>query len=334
MKTTIALLSLLSIAPLCLADTIGPVLTLTVEPDDLKGSWDGWGNGTGKEETAPEYVKDALAVVEVEPGVERTFAGRVEGRLPKETLEIGIVSLVGIHWIKKENYEWSPLGEDGTFNVSSKVELNARKAICVRGPEAPWTFYPYDFAAHENGEGIVITLPERKKVTITAGEHEGEFLPKIAFERFTPGSAFSLDGSGQELRRQQYGRYTSDPEGKIEIVFPAAPVALFLGAPDHAKSYKIIDPRTADHFHFILKKAGRMEITVLNPDGTPAKDHRVNWVNDKAPLSLYTKKTDDKGIALGKDLTAGIFSVSAEGTDSREVEVKAEETLPVVFQLK
>jgi hypothetical protein len=331
MKTLpVLFLGLISTLATAQAETIGPRRTQVVQPDELKESWDGWGNGTGKEETPPPYVKESLTVTAVDPGAERTFKGRVDKRLAGEKLEVGIVSLIGIHWIKKDNYEWSPLAEDGTFSVTSKYEPGVAKAICVRGPDAPWTFYPYDFKAWENGEGLVITLPERRRVTITAGPAEGQFFEKIAFERFTPGTAFGIDG--EELRRQQYGRYTSDDKGRIEIVFPAAPIALFLGSPGQAKSYKFIDPREADHFHFILNPAGFMDITVLNPDGTPAKGKQVNWQNPAAPLSLHRGTTDDKGKLLAKDLTPGKFGISCE-SESQQIEVKPGETTPVNFKL-
>src|SRR5436190_13682291 len=82
--------------------------------------WKGWGGG----EPLPEKLKGEQQPEKFTPmgtakGEKPKFSGKVEGVEPASSAEVGVVYLIGVHWLKNENYQWSRVKADGTFEITA-----------------------------------------------------------------------------------------------------------------------------------------------------------------------------------------------------------------------
>ncbi|HEX8372370.1 MAG TPA: hypothetical protein VF585_06300 [Chthoniobacterales bacterium] len=303
--------------------------TVIVPAETPKGVWAGWGSSTPPSADVQRPPAPSFELKTVGAGETRSFSGRVEGRKEGERLEVGLISLVGIHWVNEgETSQWQPVAEDGTFTIESAKYPDARKAICVRGPEAPWTFFPYDFAAKEAASNIIIRIPERRVITVTVGSTEEERLEGLKVEPFIDGA---VDHQGKPLRRQRLG-YHEGRDAAVRLVVGAMPIALYVQCTGKATRYQLIDPTAADHFHFLLTTGGQLEISV-RADGTPAANHPVQWINPAAPLSYGRANTDASGNLVVRNVVPGEFSITVNGVEQKIV-VGAGEPTKVVFDVK
>jgi hypothetical protein len=301
-----------------------------------RGHWDGWGMSSpppkeGEEDWAAFPPDQGFVVVEYPADREepRRFSGKVIGPASMKGVEVGLVSLVGTHWINPETYQWEPVNADGSFEILDGPKYpNARKALVVRGPETPWTFLNYNFAPNEGGEDIVLPADEPKKIRVTASGLGGENQDWVGVEPF---HGTRQRGPDEEpLRRQRFGWHTSQDAKHLDLVLPAKPVALFVHRKGFASHYAKIDPREGEHFHFILKPSGKLKITVVDEQGQPVEGAEVRWINPAAPLSIGKGVTDENGVLIPAKLVPGTFNVSVGGFNER-VEIDSKEMTEITL---
>ncbi len=71
----------------------------------------------------------------------RTFSGKVVIDGPLTGVEVGLVSLVGVHWVNPDAYQWQAVNPDGTFSLTDAHYPTAPKALVVRGPPDAVDFF-------------------------------------------------------------------------------------------------------------------------------------------------------------------------------------------------
>jgi hypothetical protein len=255
--------------------------------------------------TLPESVKSRLAPVKLErfatpAGEKPTFSGKLICVNPADGAELGIVSMVGVHWLRNENYEWTGLGADGSFKVTAERNPMAKHAIAVKATGHPWTFLRAEFAPNESAKDIELVVPEPKTVRITAESSDGQPVPWFKIEIF---NAFKMiDDHSKELGRQRYG-YVMARGGEL-ITDLAEPVGILISGGGVAPAYEILDPAEADEFHFIMLRESMLTGTVTRA-GKPVAGERIVIVNEAAPLSATAKKTDNAGRFTATNRTPG-----------------------------
>jgi hypothetical protein len=260
----------------------------------------------------------------------RTFAGRVVVDGPLAGVEVGLVSLVGIHWVNPDTYQWQAVNADGTFSLTDERFLDAPKALVVRGPHTPWTFLRYNFAPDESATGIVLRASPARAIELSASGEDGRDLTGSSFELFPAHAQF--DDDGHILRRQRLGEFESGTGTEVQVAAPAGEVAVFAHRDGYASYYQVIDTRQADHFRFVLQAPGRMRIRVLDAAGNPQPGVRVDWINPAAPLSLSGTSTDADGTIVQGNLSPGIFLVKTKGFGSQQVKIEENQLSDVIFR--
>ena len=295
--------------------------------------WDGWGNASPPDphpEKAGPAPFEQFEVIDRKGAELRTFAGKVVVDGPTDGVQIGLVSLVGIHWNLADAYQWEPVSADGTFCITDKNYPDASKALVVRGPNTAWTFLHYNFTPKQAGRDIVLTADPSKHVRLTASGADMADLDKVGYEPFH--AVTQLDAQGNALRRQRYDYLKSGDEKYVDTVLPVGQIAIFVHRSGYADFYQVVDTTKADHIHFVLRKAGRMKITVLDADGNPKANVPVNWVNPAAPLSLWAAKTNEAGLVAPDHLVPGTFELNVQGFPHSQVDVQENKVTELVYQ--
>jgi len=336
MKTTTALLALvltgltLSYAADSASDGKGKTITYrAAAPNQL---FDNSGNATPSN-VHPEKIPAAFEQYEIVEGVggaARTFSGKVVVDGPMDGVEVGLVSLVNIHWNVPDAYQWQPVAADGSFSITDKNHLDASKAISVRGPNTAWTFLHYNFTSQQGAKDIVLTAVPSKKIHLTASAADMVDLDKVAFEPFDATNPTDADGRGLYL--QQYGYLKTGDQKYLDVMLPVGEIAIYVHRGGFADYYQVVDTTKADHIHFILRKAGRMKITVLDAEGKPKNAVPVSWNNPAAYLSFWEVKTNASGVNYADHLVPGTFVLNVAGFDKNEVEVKEDMVTEITYQ--
>jgi len=307
--------------------------TLVYRAETPNQVWNGWGAVAPPDpnpQKAAAPVPEQFAVVETMGKVPRVFTGTVVVDGPKDGVEVGLISLVGIHWNLPDAYQWEPVGPDGKFSITDKFHLDAPKALAVRGPNTTWTFLRYNFGSGQSGEDIVLKAGPSKKIRLTASGSDMVDLDKVGYEPFHAKTQF--DDDNKPLRRQRFD-YLKSGDAKFEdVMLPVGEIAIFVHRTGYADFYQIVDTTKADHIHFVLRKAGRMKITVLDASGKPENGVRIMWVNPAAPLSLWETKTGETGIVFPDHLVPGTFELNVSGFPSNKVEVKEDQVTEITYQ--
>jgi hypothetical protein len=260
-------------------------------------------------------------------GQKPTFSGRVAGVGAGDSPEIAVISLIGVHWLKNDNYEWSAVNPDGSFSITAEKNPQARHALVVKAMGHPWTFFRAEFAPTESARNIEINVPPAKTVRITAETSDSQPVPSFKAEVF---NAYKmLDNDNHELRRQRYG-YVNAKGGEITMDI-AEPVGVLISGNGIAPAYEIIDPKDGDEFHFILMHEAILTGTVTR-DGKPVADQRVSIINEGAALSASGKKTDKDGRFTAAGRTPGKTEISV-GKVNRTVELREGEQTDVTIEL-
>jgi hypothetical protein len=260
----------------------------------------------------------------------RTFAGKIAGLASMDGVEVGLVSLIGIPWTNEDNYQWEKVAPDGTFSITDARHLDADKAIAVRGPQTAWTFLPFNFNGKHSSRDLVLNAALGRTVTVTASGPDMKDLDHVWIELF---DAYSqVDDHGNELNREWLGSYESEDQKTLSAVLPPGEVALFVHHDGYAGFYQIVDPRKADHFHFVLMPGGGLEVETLDRDGKPKSGVSGNWRNSAAPLSYWEVHTNEKGDFLGKNLTPGTFQINVQGFAPCSAEVRPNSLTKVVLR--
>lgn len=303
--------------------------TVVVHASTPQTAWSGWGySGPAAPASAPAIPQAPAKFKLVENS--RTFSGTVTGLKSPEGVEIGIVSLVGVHWVNPKCYQWQPVNADGTFSITSNAFPEAGKALVVRGPEIPWTFLAQDFAPNQGARDVVIPVPAARKVRISVGSSEQDQRTSANFEFFPANREFGNDG--KPLRRQRLDQVRLKDQSSAEVWLPRAPVAVLVGSKGLASAYQVIDPREGDHFHFVLQAGGTLKVTTQDAEGNPVPNVRIDWINPAAPLSLSNGRTNEAGVLERDSLTPGPFALRAEGFAPGKATVESGRTTEVVLQ--
>ena len=331
------ILALTFAASLCFAETpVEPANvgnTLVYRADTPQGQWNGWGHSSPVKADAdktPAPGPEQFTVVEATPNVRRTFSGKGAGLSSLDGVEVGLVSLVGVHWVNKEAYQWEKVAADGTFSITDTHYTDAGKAIVLRGPDTAWTFLRYDFKPNEGGKDIVLNATCSKKITLTASGPDMKDFTKVQVEVF---DAYApSDDHGKSLRRQRHGAFESGDQSSMDVPLPNGEVALFVHHKGCAGFYQIIDTRKADHFHFVLNTAGQLRILALDANGNPKSGVVANWINPAAPLSISNNTTKDNGESLAENLVPGTFHLNVNGFGSYTIDIQGGNVTKVLLQ--
>lgn len=304
--------------------------TTVVQAVTREGVWTGWGySGAPATENFPGISQAPAKFRLVENS--RTFSGIVSGLRSTEGVEIGIVSLNGAHWTNPRNYQWKAIESDGSFSITSDSFPEAGKTLVVRGPKLAWTFLPHDFRPGEGAADIVIPASESRKVRFSAGPNPTESINDASFQIFPILREFGNDG--RPLRRQRIGEQHSKDQSSTELWLPTTPVGVLASAPGRASYYQAIDPRAADHFHFVLQTGGTLRIKVLDRVGNPKPGVNIRWMNPGAPYSLVEGKTNPEGILERPHLSAGEFQIKADGFPNARAVVKNDQSTELILQV-
>jgi beta-lactamase regulating signal transducer with metallopeptidase domain len=317
----LALLAL--IGAMSLTSAYGAVDTLIYRAQTSTNSWNGWGLYSPPDPQQDQAIAPAPEqfTLVANPGVgPRVFSGKVIAPGSMKGVEVGLVSLVGVHWVNPDAYQWVPVAADGSFSLTDARYQDAPKAIAVRGPDLPWTFLRYNFGPGESAHDIVLRPSPAKKVRLTASGTGRKNLSQMSYEIFP--AHIEYNDQGQALRRQRLGEFSSGDKGSLTLDAPAGEIALFIHHDGFAGFYQIIDTRQASNFHFIMKHAGRMKITTLDAAGKPKGGVHLKWVNPAAPLSISGSATNANGILLQDNLTPGTFDLDVEGFAPRQIVVE------------
>jgi len=294
--------------------------------------WNGWGYSSPLDPAAdpkPAAAREQFDIVPTDPAVPRTFSGKVVGPESMKGVEVGIVSLEGIHWNKPDAYQWSPVGEDGTFSVPDMRYPDASKAIAVRGPGIGWTFLRRDFGRGEGAENIVLKPAPAKKVRLTASGEDMTNLEKVQYEAWP--AVAERDDAGHALRRQRLGPCYASEGKSLELMLPVGRVALFVHCKGWASFYQVVDTSKGDHIHFVLQRGGQIRINAMDAQGAPKVKEHVTWINYAAPLSLMGVDIKD-GTLLSGALVPGKFQIDMAGTQLKGVEVMEGYVTEIVVQ--
>jgi beta-lactamase regulating signal transducer with metallopeptidase domain len=298
------------------------VRTLIYRAETLSEIWDGWGPAP-----APDPTQDTMApptpeqftLVENDGSAPRVFSGKVVVPGLMDGVEVGLVSLVGVHWVNKDAYQWEPVAVDGTFSLTDSHYPEAPKALAVRGPDTPWTFLRYNFAPDESATDIVLKGAPPVRLRLTASGEDQEDLSSVNYEIFPAYAQY--DDQGRVLRRQRLGSFNSGENKFVDALVPPGEIALFVRHDGFSAFYQIIDTRKADHVHFVLIPAGGMKISVVDRDGKPESGLRVQWANPAAPLSLSGSATGADGVLRQGNLTPGTIELNVDGFAPKEITV-------------
>jgi hypothetical protein len=293
--------------------------TQTIQALVRTDPWKGWGGG----EPLPPELKKAQEPEKFEryatsPGGTPQFEGKVEGLKPGENGEVGIISLVGTHWIKRDNYQWSRVKSDGTFEVTVDKQPEARKTVVFRAKDHPWVFLRAEFEPGESARNIVLRIPVSKKVLITAEDSQGERVKSFATEVFNSYEIY--DDAGKKLKAQRYDQFSTS-NGELELDLANEPRALLIGGAKIAPYYQVIDPRQADRFHFRMLAPARVT-GIVTRGKTPVPTTQVYIVNEAAPLSASIRKTDANGKFDIPGRVPGLHHMAIGG---KELDVKLDE---------
>jgi hypothetical protein len=332
-KVTIGLLCAISLSFAAEPESNDKDSTLIYRAETPNTVWNGWGYASPLDPdlTKPKPQPEEFDLVETDGNQPRTFSGKVVGPESMKGIEIGLVSLVGIHWNNPNAYQWAPVAADGSFSITDARYNDASNALVVRGPNNAWTFLRYNFAPGKSGMNIVLKSAPSKKVRVTASGADMQDLGKVAYEAWP--AVAQIDDQGTALRRQRLGPYNTSEEKFMDLVLPIGKVALFVKCMGWAGYYQIIDTTKADHFHFVLRSAGKMKIRTLDADGKPETGMQVDWINPAAPLSLGRATINNDGVLFIDSLVPGNFHVTIGGvTQLDDIEVQEGHVTEIVLQ--
>jgi beta-lactamase regulating signal transducer with metallopeptidase domain len=312
-----------------LTRTYGEARTMVIEAKVADQPWNGWGFSPPADESATVSGVEEFSLAPDAP-VPRTFSGRVVADGSLAGVEVGLVSLVGVHWVNPAAYQWQAVRPDGTFSITDERYLDAPKALTVRGPNLPWTFLRYNFSSRQSATGIVLRAAPARTIQLSASGPDGRDLTGSSFELFPAHAEY--DDQGRVLRRQRLGEFESGAATSARVVAPEGEVAVFAHCAGYASYYQVIDTRHAEQFRFVLQAAGGMRISVVDQDGRPERGVSVRWVNPAAPLSISGSATDDSGRLRQGGLTPGNFVLNVTGFAPREVTISANQETEINFR--
>src|SRR5687768_8921625 len=94
-----------------------PRKTQTIQAQIRTEEWLGWGGGGEQlpEGTKLEQTPQKFTPFPAPEGQPQTFTGKVTGIPPGKAAQVGVVALIGTHWIKSDNYKWQKCEPDGSF---------------------------------------------------------------------------------------------------------------------------------------------------------------------------------------------------------------------------
>jgi beta-lactamase regulating signal transducer with metallopeptidase domain/outer membrane lipoprotein-sorting protein len=303
--------------------------TVTYRADESPNQAFGWNDHRMSDILLPPSASDVFEIVKRDGHEARTFSGKVVVHGPLDGVEVGLISLVDIHWINPDAYQWQPVAADGSFSITDTRYLDADKALVVRGPDTPWTFLHHNFPSTEGARNIVLKADLPEHVHLTASGVDGKILTQFRCEVF-PYAQY--DEHGTELRRQRSGMFDSNGKDSIDLVLPPDNIALFCGADGYARFYQVIDPRKVHAVHLVLVRAGELKITVLDKDGKPKAGVHASWQSDDAPLSLDFHATNANGVIFAKGQTPSTFVVTIAGFPDQRVDIKPDQVAEVTFR--
>jgi hypothetical protein len=293
-------------------------------------SWNGWARddksipGWGNKPPEPGTVN----VIKAEAGAPRTFSGRVDGLDSFIGAEVGVVSLTYIYWNRPGAYHWTPVADDGTFNISESTYPDENKAIILRAPGHPWTFLNYIFKGREGGKEIVLHAEPGKAVRVTM-EVAGTASQNFDVECFSLNSSWIHGNNPIGYQWASRAQTTPTSDGRLTIYFPLRPMAVYVGADGGANDWEIVDARQADHFHFILLPEAHFNLLVTD-HGLPAPKTNVLMGNDMAALSLRSGATDQTGQWHASRLPPGRWWISI-GKQTMEFNLWTREAMEATY---
>jgi hypothetical protein len=297
-KVCIAMMTLLlGVAPApaavaAQAPATAPRKTQTIQAEVRTEQWSGWGGWQElpagvKQEQAPEKFTRFPAP----QGQPQTFSGKVTNFPPGKAAQVGVVAVVGTHWIKPDNYKWQKCEPDGSFTITGDHKPGAKKALVAAVGDRPWTFLRAEFAPRESARDVEIRVKEGKTLVLTMEDSQGKAVRGFQGEVFN--AYVTTDDQGKQLKAQRLGALTSSG-GAIVFAAPLEPIGVLLAASGIAPYYAVIDPREADEFHFKMLAESRVR-GVVTRDGQPVAGQQIYMVNGAAPLSATLRKTDAQG---------------------------------------
>lgn len=283
----------------------------------------GWGN------TPPE--PGTVTIIPGEAKQPRTFSGRVEGLDGVKGAEVGVVSLAYIYWIRqKETFHWSPLADDGTFSIIEDKLLDENKSIVLRAPGRPMTIFSYIFKAPQGGKDIVLKADPGKAVRVTV-DVAGDKSDSFGVELFALNAGWVHDNNpaGYHWNSRQWIPEKSD--GSLAVYLPLRPIGAYVNAKGGAAEWQILDAREADHFHFALLPAGRLQLTVQN-QGVPVAKTDVQTGNENAAFSLRSGKTNETGKWEVGGMAAGTWWLRV-GKKTVEFNIEPKQVVEATFDI-
>jgi len=283
--------------------------------------WKGWGNG----EQAPANLKQVQTLEKftryaTPEGENPAFSGKVEGLDQMQGVEVGLVVLQGVQWLKADNYQWARVSSDGTFQLKAKKPPTSKTTLVLKAPKHPWTFLRAEFEPTESGSEILLRMPGSKRILITMEDSKGDAVNSFKAEIFN--AYIMTDDAGNELRAQRYDAPgTSDGELYLELALE--PRGLLISGKGIAPYYQVIDPRKADHFHFQMLAPAHLT-GVVTRGGKPAADEEIHIYNGAAPLSASRRKTDKAGHFDIPDRVPGTHQIIFGSGDRQSKEMSVE----------
>jgi hypothetical protein len=302
------------------------IIQVTVATDTSKG----WGlDEPLPDDLKAQQVPEKFTRVPISTTQPQTFSGKVMDVKPEQKVEVGVVSLIGSHWLNNGNYEWFPVNASRVFSVVSKNHPEANKTLLVRAEGNPWTFLRAKFDPGEGAKDIELHVKPTVKAVITMEDSEGNPIASFRGEVF---NAYAMtDNHGNVLAMQRFG-HPQSKNGAMPLDLPPEPVSILLEAgPTVAQYYAFIDPREANHFHFKMLAASRIK-GIVTRDGKPATDLPVYSSNDAAPLSASHRRTDATGHFDFPGRRPGTYRFKA-GSYQTNVDLKPGETVDLKIDL-
>jgi hypothetical protein len=151
--------------------------------------------------------------------------------------------------------------DDGTFDLSLQHPIPEPTTLCVRAPEHPWTFAPWDFPPDASARDVVLRPDPGKRVSISAALRDKPAKGWMTVEAFDGYQRH--DETGQPLQSQYYGGHQSD-NGTATILLPLRPMALRIRAEGSASGFVLIDPRQTDRLMVTLPREAKLVARIVN----------------------------------------------------------------------
>jgi hypothetical protein len=322
--------------PVLAQSTQSAQITKTFIAIEHDSPWDGWAKSErsipGWRNKPPE--PGTVKIIAAASGQSRTFSGRVDGLESTAGAQVGVVSLTYIYWILSDTYHWMPLAKDGTFSITEDKYPVENKAVILRAPGHPWTFFSYIFKGNEGGKDILLHADPGKNVPVTV-EVAGTPSRNFGVEFFALNKSWIHENNPLGYQWASRDGTPDNSDGNLTLCFPLHPIAVYVwadgGASDGASDWEIVDARDADQFHFILLPAARVNLTVTR-GGLAAAGIDVLMGNDDAALSLRSGATDSAGKWSAGRLPPGTWWLKI-GKNTAEFDLDSKQTLNATYEL-